>query len=219
VDGRIAPSQRVCDIVMGALAQAVPMQVGAAGNGCCTGAIFTGTRPNGAIWVYLETIGGGGGARPDKDGLSGIHVHLTNTSNLPVEALELEYPVTLMRYELIDGSAGLGKFRGGQGLRRIYRVEAACRMSIHGSRVHSTPWGLAGGGAAAGTRFDTGDGRTRFGGMIDLLPGQIVTIETPGGGGHGPVAGRPRAMLDRDLAEARIDAATHAQLIEVPQSA
>lgn len=73
----------------------------AAGNGACTGAIFTGTRDDGSIWVYLETIGGGSGARPDADGLSGVHVHMTNTSNLPVEALELEYPLTLLRYELV----------------------------------------------------------------------------------------------------------------------
>ena len=212
VDGRIAASQRVCDIVMGALAQAVPGRVAAAGNGCCTGAIFTGTDERGAIWVYLETIGGGGGARPGKDGLSGVHVHLTNTSNLPIEALELEYPLTLLRYELVDGSAGLGRFRGGQGLRRVYRAEAPCRLSIHGSRVRSAPWGLAGGEAAAGTRLDLGDGRIRFDGMMELEPGQVVTIETPGGGGHGPVAERAREALARDLTEGRITVEIHRRL-------
>lgn len=206
VDGRIAASQRVCDIVMGALAQAVPEQVAAAGNGCCTGAIFTGTDEGGAIWVYLETIGGGGGARPGKDGLSGIQVHLTNTSNLPAEALEYEYPLTLLRYELVNGSAGPGRFRGGQGLRRVYRAEAPCRVSIHGSRVHSAPWGLAGGEAAWGTRLDLGDGRTRFDGMLELATGQILTIETPGGGGHGPASERAPEALARDIAEGRIGA-------------
>ena len=211
VDGRIAASQRVCDVIMGALARAVPDRVAAAGNGCCTGAIFSGTDEDGAIWVYLETIGGGGGARPGKDGLSGIHVHLTNTSNLPIEALELEYPLTLLRYELIDGSAGMGTYRGGQGLRRVYRAERECRLSIHGSRTGSVPWGLEGGEAARGTRLDLGDGRTRFDGMLDLVPGQIVTIETPGGGGHGPLVKRTPEALDRDLAEGRIDAKAHAK--------
>ncbi|WP_299651150.1 hydantoinase B/oxoprolinase family protein [uncultured Jannaschia sp.] len=217
VDGRIAASQRVCDVIMGALARAVPDRVAAAGNGCCTGAIFSGTGENGAIWVYLETIGGGGGARPGKDGLSGIHVHLTNTSNLPIEALELEYPLTLLRYELIDGSAGMGTYRGGQGLRRVYRAERECRLSIHGSRTGSVPWGLEGGEAARGTRLDLGDGRTRFDGMLDLVPGQIVTIETPGGGGHGPAAKRAPEALNRDLAEGRIDAGTYAEFSQTTE--
>ena len=204
VDGRISASQRVCDIIMGALAQAVPDRVAAAGNGCCTAAVFSGTREDGAIWVYLETIGGGGGARPHKDGLSGVHVHLTNTSNLPVEALEMEYPLTLMRYELVDGSAGLGRFRGGQGLRRVYRADRPCRLSIHGGRMRSAPWGLAGGGPASGTRLDTGDGRTSFEGTLDLAAGQIVTIETPGGGGHGAPDERAPEARQRDIAEGQL---------------
>src|SRR5690606_24813734 len=106
-----------------------------AGNGCCTAATFSGTRPDGTYWVYLETIGGGGGARPRADGLSGVHVHLTNTSNLPVEALELEYPLTLLRYELAEDSAGVGRHRGGMGLRRQYRVELPCRLAVDVSRI------------------------------------------------------------------------------------
>lgn len=185
VDGRIAASQRVADLVQGALAQAMPGMVAAAGNGCCTGATFTGVDGEGAIWVYLETIGGGGGARPDRDGLSGIQVHMTNTSNLPVEALEREYPLTVLRYELVDGSGGAGRFRGGLGIRRVYRVERPCRLTVDGSRVASRPWGLAGGGPAAGTKLDFGDGRDRFDGVTDLQPGQVITIATPGGGGYG----------------------------------
>jgi N-methylhydantoinase B len=185
VDGRIAASQRVADLILGALAQAMPGRIAAAGNGCCTGATFSGTRPDGALWVYLETIGGGGGARPGADGLSGIQVHMTNTSNLPVEGLEREFPLTLLRYELIDGSGGSGAWQGGMGIRRVYRIEAACRLSVDSSRIRSAPWGLDGGGPAQGTVLDFGPDVTRFDGMIDLVPGQIVQISTPGGGGYG----------------------------------
>ena len=129
VNGRLQTCQRVVDLIHGALAQAVPERVMAGSNGACTVAYFIGQRPHDdAIWVYLETIGGGSGARATKDGLDGVHVHITNTSNLPVEALEIEYPLTLMRYELVDGSGGAGRYRGGMGLRRVYRAKriAAC---------------------------------------------------------------------------------------------
>ena len=107
------------------------------------------SRGRNALWVYLETIGGGSGARATKDGLDGVHVHMTNTSNLPVEALEIEYPLTLLRYELVDGSGGAGQFRGGMGLRRVYRAEA--RLPRAGRRLAAAvaPWGLAGGQAGA----------------------------------------------------------------------
>ncbi|MFV0386094.1 hydantoinase B/oxoprolinase family protein [Paracoccus sp. (in: a-proteobacteria)] len=195
VDGRIAASQRVADLILGALAQAMPGRIAAAGNGCCTGATFSGTRANGDLWVYLETIGGGGGARPGADGLSGIQVHMTNTSNLPVEGLEREFPLTLLRYELVDGSGGTGRWQGGMGIRRAYRVEAPCRLSVDSSRLGSVPWGLAGGNAAQGTSFDFGKDVKRFDGVIDLHPGQIIRIVTPGGGGYGPPQARSTDTL------------------------
>jgi N-methylhydantoinase B len=128
---------------------------------------------------------------------------MTNTSNLPVEALELEYPLTPLRYELVNGSGGAGLHAGGMGLRRVYRAEAECRLSVEESRIHSRPWGLAGGKAGMPSAFDFGDGRTDFKGTVPLKPGQIVEIVTPGGGGYG----RPEAVA-RDLAENLIDAGT-----------
>ncbi len=206
VDGRIAACQRVADIVQGALAKALPGRVSAAGNGACVSAIFTGARADGNLWVYLETIGGGGGARPAADGLSGIHVHMTNTSNLPVEALELEYPLTLLRYELVNGSGGGGTHRGGMGLRRVYRVEADCRIAVEGGRTGSQPWGLEGGLPGAGAHFDFDAGRTNLPGTVELKAGQLVELVTPGAGGYGAPSGRdPQAVL-RDLREERIDA-------------
>lgn len=203
VDGRISAAQRVCDVIMGALSKALPGRVSAAGNGCCTAAIFSGHREDGSMWVYLETIGGGGGARPDRDGLSGVHVHMTNTSNLPIEALEIEYPLTLLSYELVDDSAGIGKFRGGQGLRRTYRVEAPCRLTIQGGRVTSCPWGLNGGQEAKGTMLKSSK-PINFNATSDLEPGQIITIETPGGGGYGNIYERSIEDLKRDFIESRI---------------
>jgi len=113
VNGRTSTCQRAADLVIGALAQAAPERCIAAGNGSCATASFAGADP--------------------KDGLDGVHVHLTNTSNLPVEALEVEYPLTVLRYELVDGSGGAGRSRGGMGLRRVYRARGG--MSFAARRL------------------------------------------------------------------------------------
>ena len=160
VNSRLHTGQRVVDLIFGALAPALPDRIIAACNGACTNSTFTGVNPRtGEFYVYLETIGGGFGARATKDGLDGVHVHLTNTSNLPVEALETEYPLVLERYELVDGSGGAGKHRGGMGLFRQVRIEDhECRTYIHGSRFKSGPWGLFGGrdGGSATLRLRRG---------------------------------------------------------------
>ena len=210
VNGRLGPCQRVVDLIFGALSDAIPERVTAASNGACFSITFVGHQPHdNAIWVYLETIGGGSGARAGKDGLDGVHVHMTNTSNLPVEALELEYPLTLMRYELVDGSGGAGHYRGGMGLRRVYRANHDCRVRIDGARLLSHPWGLKGGapGGQADIRlhggaipFDHGNGALRRGEMIEVV--------TAGSGGYGPPADRDPAKVRSDLAEGRIDPAT-----------
>jgi N-methylhydantoinase B len=201
--------QRVADLIIGALAQAVPERVTACSNSCCTIVTFVGHQPrDNSIWVYLETIGGGGGARPTKDGLDGVHVHITNTSNLPVEALEIEYPLTLMRYELVDGSGGPGKFRGGMGLRRVYRAEAECQVRLDLSRLRSDSWGLFGGGPGARSRGVCSPGLAFARDNATVKAGQWFEIITPGAGGYGPPAERNRAAVERDLAEGVIDAAT-----------
>lgn len=208
VNGRIAPCQRVVDLIHGALAQAVPERVIAACSGVVATATFAGEMPgSGQLWVYLETIGGGSGARATKDGLDGVHVHMTNTSNLPVEALEVEYPLTLLRYELIDNSGGRGRQRGGMGLRRVYRAEAHCRLNLDNSRLKSRPWGIAGGESGQGAAFVFSEGVGPFvNGDGALEPGQIVEIITPGAGGYGPFAERDPEALARDIAEGRMAA-------------
>lgn len=210
VNGRVATCQRIADLIHGALAQAVPERLTAASNGSCASATFMGRDPKtGGLWVYLETIGGGSGARAGKDGLDGVHVHMTNTSNLPAEALELEYPLTLLRYELVDGSGGPGTQRGGMGLRRVYRAEADCRVHIDGSRLRSSPWGLEGGLEGGRGGFVFGPGVAPFDhGNGDLKRGDVIEIVTPGAGGYGPPSGRAGEAVQRDLAEGRIDRET-----------
>lgn len=209
VNGRIAPCQRVVDLIHGALAQAVPERVIAACSGVCASATFIGDAPDtGKLWVYLETIGGGSGARAGKDGLDGVHVHMTNTSNLPVEALEVEYPLTILRYELVDDSGGRGRHRGGMGLRRVYRAEAPCRLRVDNSRIHSRPWGIAGGGEGTSSAILFSDGVTPFDhGNGKLEPGQTVDIITPGAGGYGPPSERSAEDQARDAREARYTSA------------
>lgn len=190
VNGRVQTCQRVADLILGALAQAAPDRVSACTNSTCTVALFSGTRQSGpeagTYWVYLETIGGGGGARPDAEGLDGIHVHATNTSNLPVEALEVEYPLVLERYELIDGSGGSGKHRGGMGLRRVYRATEDCLVRVDISRNLSRSWGLQGGGPGGHGGFVTSPETPAFDrGQGMLRAGEWLEVITPGGGGYG----------------------------------
>jgi N-methylhydantoinase B len=207
VNGRLSLCQRVVDLIFGALGQAVPHQVTAASNGACFSITFAGAQPvDGALWVYLETIGGGSGARWNKDGLDGVHVHMTNTSNLPVEALELEYPLTLMRYELVDGSGGPGQFRGGMAIRRVYRADHDCHVRVDGARILNAPWGLNG---AHSGRYASIDSTAALNhGSAMLRKGDLIAVVTGGSGGYGSPALRRPADVARDLREGRIDAAT-----------
>ncbi|MFT8715082.1 hydantoinase B/oxoprolinase family protein [Gluconobacter potus] len=184
VMGRISTCQRVVDVIMAALAPVCPESITAATNGCVGSATFSGTRKgSNKFWIYLETIGGGSGARYNKDGLDGVQVHLTNTSNLPIEALETEYPLTLLRYELVEGSGGNGKFTGGRGLRRVYRAEEECYVSTSMSRLSTAPWGLNGGGPGGMAQVKCTAPMIR--GNATLAPSDIVEIVTPGAGGYG----------------------------------
>jgi N-methylhydantoinase B len=210
VNGRLGTCQRVVDLIYGALSVAVPQRVIAATNGACTSITFAGHQPkDNALWVYLETIGGGSGARATKDGMDGVHVHLTNTSNLPVEALEIEYPLTLLRYELVDGSGGAGQYRGGMGLRRVYRAEASCHVRVDIARRLSAPWGLLGGHAGGKAQIvlhGGADALNRGSGL--LRKGEIIEVVTAGSGGYGPAERRDPEAVRRDVSEGCIDADT-----------
>jgi N-methylhydantoinase B len=211
VDGRMQASARVVDLVHGALAKAVPERLIAACNGACIGAVFSGMHPaTGSYYVYLETIGGGFGARATKDGLDGVHVHTTNTSNLPVEGLEPEYPLMVERYELVDDSGGVGRWRGGMGLRRTVRVEHDdCQVSVHHSRALSSPWGLQGGGE--GARFSvrtSGPGGPLVHGGGQFEHGAVIEVVTPGAGGFGDARERDALLVSADFEDGKISGET-----------
>ncbi|GAA2180207.1 hydantoinase B/oxoprolinase family protein [Brooklawnia cerclae] len=218
VNGRSETCQRVVDLITGALAPAVPERVTAASNGANTGVHFSGhDSARDRDFVYLETIGGGSGARFDKDGLDGVQVHMTNTSNLPVESLEAEYPLVVEAYELLDDSGGIGEHRGGLGIRRKVRVEADdVHFWLDTSRLRSRPWGLFGGGEGDSARCVLSeDARPIDHGYTVLQPGQTASIETAGAGGYGSPAKRPPESVDQDLREGRISAETAEQYREL----
>jgi N-methylhydantoinase B len=204
VNGRTNTCQRVVDLVLGALAKAVPERVIAACNGAVVAATFSGVNPRtGAYYVYLETLGGGFGARATKDGLDGVQAHITNTSNLPIEGLEAEYPLVVDRYELVRDSGGPGTWRGGMALRRQIRaVDHDCWVSVRGTRLKTGPWGLFGG--HEGGRYSVEADPPLVGGRGDLAAGRTVAITTPGSGGYGDPTARDPDLVRRDLAEDRI---------------
>src|SRR5262245_3634951 len=144
---RTQTCQRIADVVLGAFAQVMPERVPAAGNGANCAMVFSGTDPRtGRLYVYLETLAGGAGATAGGDGMDAVQVHVTNTSNLPVESLEAEYPLLVTEYALVDGSGGAGRHRGGLGLRRAIEVlDHEARFLGTTERARLAPWGLCGG--------------------------------------------------------------------------
>lgn len=204
--GRSQTCQRIIDVILGALAEAVPDKVISAGNGANLLIAFSGNGPSGEYYLYMETIGGGAGARAYKDGTDGVQVHTTNTSNLPIEALEREYPLLVERYELVEDSGGAGTHRGGMGLRRDYRgLGHSLAFSVHGERYYTPPWGLYGGAVGATGRHEIihDDGRVESlpakTETIEVEPSAVVSIVTAGAGGYGPPDKRAREKVTEDL--------------------
>ena len=211
---RAQTTQRIVDVIFGALATAIPERIMAAGNGANTTAAFSGTGPDGRYYVYLETIGGGIGARAYKDGADAVQAHLTNTSNLPVEALENEYPLLVERYELVPDSGGAGRYRGGLGLRRAYRpLGHTLTFSGQGERFRNPPPGLFGGEEGGRGRFEiveaNGERRVLPGkpSGVTVGPDQVLTVTTPGAGGYGPPAERDPALAAADIENGKESAA------------
>ncbi len=188
--GNVETSQRIVDVLLRALAQALPQRIPAASSGTMNNLSFGGIDPRtGEPFAYYETIAGGMGARPSADGLNGVHTHMTNSLNTPIEALESAYPVRVRRYSLRRGSGGEGKFRGGEGIVREIEFLTDVRGSILSDRRRFGPYGLAGGGPGRpGINQLTVQGRKRKlpGKAAFSAPrGSVLKIETPGGGGWG----------------------------------
>ena len=188
--GNVETSQRIVDVLLRALAQALPLRIPAASSGTMNNLSFGGADPRtGEPFAYYETIAGGMGARPSADGLSGVHTHMTNSLNTPIEALESAYPVRMRGYALRQGSGGGGKFRGGEGIVREIEFLTEVRGSILSDRRRFGPYGLAGGQPGhPGMNQLTVQGRKRKlpGKTTFRAPrGSVLKIETPGGGGWG----------------------------------
>ena len=199
--------QRVVDIVLGAMSAVLPERIIASANGANTSMVFAGEDPStGSPYVYLETLGGGMGGRNDRDGKDGVQVHITNTSNLPVEAIEMEYPLRVEEYSLVVDSGGAGRWRGGLGLRRVIRpVGHVCEFSGAGERFRRGPPGIFGGEAGKAGAFmllrADGSMENLPGKLTSLIlhPGDAVAVETPGAGGYGSPKERSREKLAEDL--------------------
>ncbi len=189
--GNVETSQRIVDVLLGAFAQALPERVPAAAQGTMNNITIGGENPGtGGRFAYYETVAGGMGAATDADGLSGVHVHMTNTLNTPAEALEYAYPLRVTRYELRRGSGGVGRRRGGDGLVREIELLADAQVTILSERRRHAPWGLAGGAPGApgaNWHIPAGGRPTPLPGKVTLRVrrGDRIRIETPGGGGYG----------------------------------
>ncbi len=184
--GNVEGSQRICDAIFGAFAQAVPDLVGAASQGTMNNVLVGGVDEAGRPFSYYETIAGGAGAGPWGDGASGVHTNMTNTRNTPIEALEHAYPFRARRYELREGSGGAGKHRGGDGVVRELEILAPqATVTLITERRTRGPWGAAG-GADGAPGHDEIDGQSVPGKVTrEVEQGSVVRVETPGGGGWG----------------------------------
>ena len=205
VGGNLETSQRVTDVVLGALSKAVPDRVTAAGQGTMNNVTFGGTDPrDGTPYAFYETQAGGFGGRRGKDGMDGVHVHMSNTMNTPAEVLETAYPLRVTRYEYRPDTGGAGEFRGGLGLRRDIQVrDHEATFSLLAERHRSQPYGLSGGdpGATGGAVLNPDDDPEELApkSTHELPPGSVVSVRTPGGGGYGDSSDRDAGALARDL--------------------
>lgn len=182
--GNVETSQRIVDTLLGALSQAFPDLIPSASCGTMNNIAIGNEK-----FAYYETIGGGMGGRPGKEGLSGVHTHMTNTLNTPVEALEHDYPIRIERYAIRENSGGKGKYRGGNGLIREYTFLEACTVTILSERRKTSPYGLFGGepGKKGENLLIREENKIFLPGKINLQvkKGDRIIIMTPGGGGWG----------------------------------
>ncbi|RLA27282.1 MAG: hydantoinase B/oxoprolinase family protein, partial [Gammaproteobacteria bacterium] len=204
---RSATCQKIARAIFLAFGKLLPEEQIIAPSADMNGAlVFSGTRPDGSgLFVYLETVGGGAGARSNRDGFDAVQVHITNTSNLPAEAMELEYPLMVKEYSLADTSAGAGKWRGGAGIiRDITATQDGVVASARSDGMITPAAGLNGGseGGPARVALRERDGRIAYVSdaitNVTLSDGGGVRLETPGGGGYGPLADRPAKKRKSD---------------------
>ena len=197
--GNVETSQRITDVVLGALAKALPERIPAASQGTMNNVTLGGIDTRSGAYkafAYYETAGGGMGGRNGLAGLSGVHTHMSNTRNTPIEALEQALPIRIRSYSLRPGSGGAGAFAGGEGLVREYEALTETSATILTERRESSPYGVQGGepggrGCNSIVRADGSVERLPAKAQIGLHPGDCLRIETPGGGGYGRAGREP----------------------------
>jgi N-methylhydantoinase B len=203
-------TSRLTEIVFLALHPALPDRIPAAGKGIIVNIGFGGLDPKrGEYYCYMETIAGGNGARPTKDGPDAVQTNLQNTENAPIEEVELNYPIRIARLELIPDSGGAGRWRGGLGVRRDFEFPyAACTWSVMSDGRKFAPWGLMGGKPGRPAHFildPLGEHRDLPSKcVVDVPKGGRVRVETPGGGGFGDPSERDPTLLERDLRDGKV---------------
>jgi N-methylhydantoinase B len=211
-NANIITCQRIVDVLLRALVQAVPERVLAACSGTMNLLNVGGFDPrDGSYYNYIETYAGGQGAMHDRDGMDGVQNHMTNTRNAPVEAIEAAYPLRVRRYGLVADSEGAGRFRGGVGLlREIEILGSYTRLTLSSDRATVPPWGVSGGLDAAGSRCSVtnGAGTTDLPSKVTtfLQQGDRLLTVTPGGGGWGDPRERDPELVRRDVAEGLVSA-------------
>ena len=201
VGGNVETSQRATDVAFLALAKAAPDRVPAQGQGTMNNLTIGGRDGS---FTYYETIGGGFGARADRDGMDGVQVGMTNTLNTPIESIETEYPLTVEQYRFRADSGGPGRYRGGLGLERSVTVETDATVSLLTERRRHAPNGVDGGG-------DGTPGENRIDGeavpaktTTEVEAGTTVTVRTPGGGGHGDPTARSEDAIEADIRDGKV---------------
>jgi N-methylhydantoinase B len=184
--GNVETSMRVVDVVIKALAQAMPDQMCAASHGSMNN-VAMGSRNSESVgqWDYYETIGGGLGASQNQNGISATQAHMTNTSNTPVESLELHYPIRVLNYSIREGSAGKGLFSGGEGIDRCYQFKEEAQVTLLTERRDMAPYGLLGGKSGQKGQNLLNDQALPGKCSLTVKPGDRLSVKTAGGGGYG----------------------------------
>ena len=218
VGARSITAQKVAGAIFGAFRGLLPKEkVMASGNDLCPAIVFSGPlRQRVGDFIYLETIAGGSGARFDLDGMDAVHVHMTNSSNLPIEAMENEYPLRVEEYALIPDSGGAGRSRGGMGVARQIKVLAPDIVFSARSDSHTVgvPTGVDGGRDGRRARLLRNPGSKNEEALfsktanIKLQAGESIRIETPGGGGYGDPSKRDPARLRQDVLDGLVSSAS-----------
>ena len=205
-NANIITTQRITDVLLGALAEAIPERVQAACSGTMNLLNIGGRDPrSGVLYNYIETYAGGQGAMHDLDGMDAIQNHMTNTRNAPVEAIEAAYPLIVEKYGLLPDSEGAGEHRGGVGLTRVLRTQGDVQLTLSSDRGEVPPWGLEGGGNAKTSKCEViepdGSVRALPSKVTTTVPSErVIVTETPGGGGWGNARQRDPESVRQDVA-------------------